>query len=162
MEIYKGSDGRWHKPCYQCGKDQSYSRKHYAAVSLQLKKTCKKCSNRKIENCHRGWHRGIRLSWANKVKVCSETRGIPFNLSLDDIADVYERQQGKCALTGWDVVFPDVGHPQKADASLDRIDSKKPYDKDNVQIVHKLVNMMKGRYSQQQFIDVCKAVAAKW
>lgn len=162
MEIYKGSDGRWHKPCSKCGEDQSYLRRNYAVESYKLKKTCKKCSNRNSENCHRGWHRGIRLSWANKIKVGAETRGIVFNLSLDDIADVYERQQGKCALTGWDVVFPDVGHPQKADASLDRIDSKKPYDKDNVQIVHKLVNMMKGRYTQQQFIDVCKAVAAKW
>lgn len=83
-------------------------------------------------------------------------------MSVDDIADIYEAQNGKCALTGWSVVFPEIGHPQEADASLDRIDSTKPYQKDNIQIVHKLVNMMKSKYSQEQFVEVCKAVARKW
>jgi hypothetical protein len=161
MEVYKGIDGRWHKPCFECGEDQSYSRKHYAFVSFELKKTCKKCSNRKIENSHRGWHRGVRISWVNKIILSAKNRKIDFNLTIDDIADVYEKQQGKCSLTGWDIVFPEVGIPQNADASLDRIDSKKPYQKDNIQIVHKLVNMMKSRYSQEQFIEVCKAVADK-
>ena len=162
MDVYKKEDGRWYKPCYSCGKEQSYLRKNYAYESLRQKKTCKKCSNTKIENCHRGWHRGIRLSWFNKLKVGAETRGIQFLLNIDDVADLYAKQEGKCALTDWSVIFPETGHPQKADASLDRIDSKKPYQIDNVQIVHKLVNMIKNKYSQEQFVEVCKAVAAKW
>jgi hypothetical protein len=161
MEIQKGLDGRWYKPCSECGEIQSYLRKNYAFESLRLGKTCKKCSNKKTENCHRGWHRKVRLSWFNKFKVCAETRGIEFKITIDDVADLYEVQSGKCALTGWDVVFPETGHPQKADASLDRVDSKKPYEIGNVQILHKMVNMMKQRYSQEDFIKVCKSVADK-
>ena len=162
MEIFKGQDGRWYKPCSECGEMQSYLRKNYANESLKLKKTCKKCSNKKTENCHRGWYRGVRVSWANKFKTCAETRGIKFLLSIDDIADIYDAQDGKCSLTGWNIKFPEIGHPDKADASIDRIDSSKPYQVGNVQIVHKMVNMMKQRYSQEDFIKVCKAVATKW
>lgn len=161
MTVYKSSDGRWHKPCSECGEDQSYLRKNYAVESLRLGKTCKKCSNKKIENCHRGWIHGIRASWLNKFKVCAETRGIEFLVSAEEVAEIYTKQNKKCALTGWDITFPETGHPQKADASIDRIDSKKPYTKDNIQIVHKIVNMMKSKYSQEQFVEVCKAVADK-
>lgn len=161
MEITKGSDGRYYKPCFSCGVLQSYLRKNYAEESLRLKKLCKKCSNKLTDNCHRGWHRGIRVSWFNKFKTGSETRGIDWKLSIDDVADIYENQNKKCALTGWDIGFPEVGHPQSSDASIDRIDSNFGYIKENIQIVNKKVNMMKQHYSMEEFLSVCKAVANK-
>lgn len=159
MQVTKGKDGRYYKPCSSCGKLQSYLRKNYAEESLKLSKECKKCSNKRVENCHRGWHRGIRISWFNQFKSGAETRGIQWGLSLDDIADLMEEQNFRCALTGWSIEFPESGHPQKAPASLDRIDSKKDYTKDNTQLVTRQVNMMKQQYSQDDFISVCKAVA---
>ena len=161
MEVTKGADGRYYKPCSSCGEIQSYLRKNYAVESLRLKKMCKKCSNQQTDNCHRGWHRGVRISWFNKFKIGAETRGIEWDLSIDDIADVYGQQSGKCALTGWSLVFPSVGHPQNTDASIDRIDSKLGYKRNNIQIVSKKVNMMKQHYSLEDFLSVCKAVADK-
>ena len=164
MEVTKGLDGRYYKECPECKLPQSYLRKNYAQESLRLGKLCKSCSNKKVENCHRGWHRGVRVSWFNKFKTGAETRGLSWQLSIDDVADLVEDQDFKCALTGWAIEFPESGSPQKAPASLDRIDSKLGYTKDNVQLVTRTVNMMKQRYSQQEFISVCKAVSdkAKW
>lgn len=166
MQVLKGEDGRYHKPCPSCGEDQSYLRRNYAEESLRLGKECKKCSNKKTENCHRGWYRGIRISWFNQFKSNAELRGLQWDLSMDDVADLMKTQNFRCALTGWSVEFPKSGHPQKAPASLDRIDSKKPYTKENTQIVTRQVNMMKQHYSQEDFIKVCKAVAetykVKW
>jgi hypothetical protein len=159
MQVTRGQDGRYCKLCPSCGETQSYLRKNYAEESLRLGKECKKCSNKKTENCHRGWHRGIRISWFNKFKTGAEVRGLQWNLSMDDVADLMEKQSHSCALTGWGIEFPESGHPQKAPASLDRIDSKKPYTKENTQIVTRQVNMMKQQYSQEDFIKVCKAVA---
>ena len=159
MEVIKGEDGRYHKPCPECGKDQSYLRKNYAEESLRLNKLCKGCSNKKAENSHRGWHRGIRVSWFNKFKTGAETRGILWNLTLDDVADIMDRQEGRCALTGWDIEFPEVGNPQKAPASIDRINSSLGYTKENSQLLTRQVNMMKQSYAQDEFIKVCKAVA---
>jgi hypothetical protein len=162
MEITKGEDGRYYKPCHSCGELQSYLRRNYAVESLRLNKECRSCSNKHTENCHRGWHRGIRISWFNQFKTSAEVRGILWELTLDDVADLMEIQENKCALTGWDIEFPESGHPYKAPASLDRIDSKKDYTKLNTQIVTRKVNMMKQQYSQEDFIEVCKAVAVKW
>ena len=164
MAVTKGSDGRYYKECPECKQLQSYLRKNYAQESLRLGKVCKSCSNKKVENCHRGWHRGVRVSWFNKFKVGAETRGLNWELSIDDVADLMEAQDFKCALTGWSIKFPESGSPQKAPASLDRVDSQLGYTKDNTQIVTRVVNMMKQSYSQKDFISVCTAVAdkAKW
>jgi len=43
--------------------------------------------------------------------------------------------------------------------SLDRIDNNKGYIEENVQWVHKDINMMKRIYSQDYFIYMCKLVA---
>jgi len=138
---------------------QSYLRRNYAQESLRLGKDCKKCSNQKTENCHRGWHRGIRISWFNQFKAGAENRGIVWSLTLDDVADLMKMQNYRCALTGWGIEFPYAGHPQKALASIDRIDSKGCYTIDNTQLVTRKVNMMKQHYSQEEFIEVCRAVA---
>ena len=162
IEIFKGPDNRWYKPCSECGEMQSYLRKNYAEESLRLNKTCKKCSNRKTENSHRGWHRGIRISWFNKYKLQAELRNYDFTITLDYVADLMEKQSFKCALTKIDIHFPDFGHPSKKNsipASIDRIDSSKGYIPGNVQIILKKVNMMKQQYTQEEFIEVCKLVA---
>lgn len=162
MQVTKGTDGRYYKPCPECGESQSYLRKNYAEESLRLKKLCKSCSNKKTDNCHRGWHRGIRVSWFNKFKAGAETRGIEWDISIDIVADLMKQQDSKCALTGWTIEFPESGHPQKSNASIDRIDSSKGYIEGNVQLVTRHVNMMKQQYTQEYFIKVCKAVAEKW
>ena len=164
MEIIKLSNGRYAKNCPECGEQQTYLRKNYAAASLREKKTCKKRSNKKTENCHRGWHRGIRISWFNKFKTNAKLRALDWEITLDDVADLYEEQEGRCALTGWDIVFPETGHHNISTVSIDRIDSSFGYLKENIQLVDKRVNMMKQKYSQEEFIMVCKAVAnrIKW
>lgn len=159
--VTKGKDGRYYKDCPQCGESQSYLRKNYAEESLRLNKVCKKCSNRNTDNSHRGWHRGVRVSWFNQFKTSAELRNISCFLTLDDVADVMEEQDNKCSLTGWDISFPKCGLPHKAPASIDRIDSTLGYTKDNIQLVVRKVNMMKQHYGQEEFIEVCKAVANK-
>lgn len=44
-------------------------------------------------------------------------------------------------------------------ASLDRIDSQQGYNSNNIQFVHKDVNMIKQIYTQDYFIKMCKLVA---
>jgi hypothetical protein len=161
VKVVKLANGRWAKPCPRCKVQQDYLRKSYAESSLREGKLCKSCSNKITDNCHRGWHRGIRLSWFNRFKTGAPSRGIEWSITIDDVADLMEKQHSKCALTGWDIEFPECGHPQKAPASIDRIDSKIGYVPTNIQLVTRHVNMMKQSYSNDYFIEVCKAVANK-
>jgi hypothetical protein len=161
VEVVKLDSGRFAKDCPECGKQQTYSRKWYADASLREGKICITCSNRVTEKCRRGMHRGIRISWFNKFQSNANLRGIPFSITIDDVADMMEEQGGQCALTGWCIDAPETSTLSEIDTSIDRIDSAFGYMRDNIQLVHKMVNMCKQRYSQDDFVDMCVAVASK-
>jgi hypothetical protein len=159
--VIKLENGRYAKDCPSCGKQQTYLRKNYAEASLKEGKRCKKCVGNDPTTNGPITYRGVRLSWVKKFETNAKLRGIDWEITVDDIADLYEEQEGLCALTGWPIVFPEVGHHQLTTVSIDRIDSSFGYLKENIQLVDKRVNMMKQSYSQEEFILVCKAVADK-
>lgn len=67
-------------------------------------------------------------------------------------ANLIEQQDFKCALTGLPISFTNKT------ASLDRVDSTKPYVKGNIQWVHKDANIMKNGYNLEYFIKMCRMV----
>lgn len=86
-------------------------------------------------------------------RICHEAglRSIPVTITPEYLKYLYESQHRKCALTGDDL--PDVKK-----ASLDRIDSNKPYEPGNVQFVTKEANLAKHVMSQEAFINFCRKV----
>lgn len=159
VSITKRPDGRWVKPCPSCGVDQDYLRKAYAIESAHLEKLCKQCSNRRTDKSHRGFYEAIRLSWFGKVRIGAETRGIPFDIEVEDVWAMYVSQDRRCALSCLPIGWSEVG--QIHTASLDRVDSSLGYHTDNCQLLHKDVNMMKQSFSQERFVELCKLVADK-
>ncbi len=93
--------------------------------------------------------------WTNTLRH-AVAKGRRVDIDREFVWDMYLKQDKKCALTGWDILFHPT--PQKTTASIDRIDSKGGYTKDNVQLVHKLVNRAKVNYDEADFYDLCKAV----
>lgn len=82
-------------------------------------------------------------------------RGIYFELTINQLGDLFEKQDGKCALTGWKLI---LAKDSTNTASLDRIDSSKGYIEGNIQWVHKDVNKAKNILSQKEFISMCESV----
>jgi len=82
-----------------------------------------------------------------------------FDLDAEFLWKLYEKQDHKCALSGVPISFPPVNKLRaRGTISLDRIDSNEGYTRNNVQWVHKNVNLMKMYLSQEVFIDFCKKV----
>jgi hypothetical protein len=79
-------------------------------------------------------------------------------ITIEYAWDLFLKQNRKCALTGLELYFPKTTNGDFT-ASLDRIDSTKDYIEGNVQWVHKDINMMKNKHSQNYFINLCKLVA---
>ncbi len=81
-------------------------------------------------------------------------------INVDDLRKLYENQQGKCAISGKEMIIR--GSNCAADSpfsiSLDRIDSDLGYTKDNVWLVCTGVNLMKSRLKMDEFLDFCKSV----
>lgn len=86
-------------------------------------------------------------------------RNLQFNLTIEDVLTLYQKQNGRCALSGLPISFPQDS-TEYGSASLDRIDSSKHYTVDNVWWVHKDVNLMKMDLPLARFIELAKAIAS--
>lgn len=73
-----------------------------------------------------------------------------FNISLDYVCDLWEKQGGKCAITGIDMTYR--YHDPKA-ASIDRIDSSLGHIEGNIQLICQGVNRMKNTHPNEMIID---------
>lgn len=119
--------------------------------------------SKQFGNLNKKW-RGcgeLSLQHFNGIKARALKLEIPFNLTIEQAWQQFEQQNKKCALTNIDISFSTqrqrmIGIPQTA--SLDRIDSTKGYTSDNIQWVHKDINLMKNHFSQDHFINLCQKV----
>lgn len=126
----------------------------------------------RISCCHsetRTWQRGkdhpsytgveeLSGAYFGALKSAANYRKIEFNLTKEYLWYLYLQQDKKCKLSGMELYFPKGSNLKTGNISLDRIDSSKPYIENNVQWVHKDVNMMKNAYSNEYFIEICRLV----
>jgi len=94
------------------------------------------------------------------VKEKAQKRNLEFNLNIEDAWHLFLEQDRKCVLTGIPLKINNryAIKDHNNIASIDRIDSSKGYTIDNIQWVHKYINVMKWQLSQQEFIDMCNKV----
>lgn len=96
---------------------------------------------------------GLPSYYWNELKRNAAARKIPFNITIQQGYDLFTEQNGLCAISGETLNFRKIGQKRtSATASLDRIDSSKGYDLDNVQWVHKDINKMKNTFSESDFL----------
>lgn len=94
----------------------------------------------------------------NGLNTREKLKDMEFNITPKFIDDLLSKNH-YCALSGIDLSFDISKQMNDQNLSIDRIDSSKGYTMDNVQLVDKKINMMKGTLSNEEFIDLCKKVA---
>lgn len=143
------------KNCPKCGSLQSYGRKGHLDSAIRGNWLCKSCSNH--SNNFKGKYELIPITWFEVKKRGGISRGYQWDLTIEFLWDLYQKQGGVCALSGLPIGWAEKG--LTATASIDRIDSSEGYLNGNVQLVHKDINFMKQQYDQDKFIALCKSVA---
>lgn len=97
----------------------------------------------------------IRLS---KTKHRSIKANIEYNLIFKYMLDLWNRQEGLCALTGIPMTIK-VGEGRKhTAASIDKIEPEKGYVMGNVRFICQAVNMMRQDFTDQELRDWCKLI----
>lgn len=123
---------------------------------------CKACASK----ARRLNGNGIPSHFYSTIRAGARKRDLKFDetgLSKKWLFSLYLKQNKKCALTGLDITFAEtnIDHDKgKSTASLDRIDSSMGYVQENVQWVHKDINMMKQGFLEDYFKSICQAVAS--
>jgi hypothetical protein len=81
-------------------------------------------------------------------------------LSKHDCVELLEKQNYKCALTGIELTCTlKKGTVCKTNASIDRINPKGAYTKNNVQLVCAVINKLRIDMEIGEFIDWCRKVS---
>lgn len=127
------------------------------------KNLCKRCSNNqnkkrrlinrdKYNENHKKWVKANIENWL-RVKLISinsnnRNKNRKIEITIDDLVDIWRKQNGKCALTGIAMTH-EAGLKS---ASIDRKDSILGYTLENVQLVCKTINLGKNTYSNNEMI----------
>lgn len=154
--IKVGRNHKWLCKC-DCGNKKEISVKQLTRTDRGDKPPTRSCGcigTKPLE--HYGGYKGVHKSYFTSLKHGAKARNIEFKVTIEEIGDLLEAQENKCALSGEEIEFTSYGIKT---ASLDRIDSNKGYTIDNIQWLHKDVNRMKLNLCQERFIELCKKIS---
>lgn len=118
------------------------------------------CFNRNkisLLGCNNPAYKGfpnISGQYFSQLKRSAQVRNIIFNLTKQDLENLYLKQNKRCALTNIPIYFG-----SNKNISLDRIDSRLGYIENNIQFVIKDINLMKRNLDETFFIYLCNCVA---
>lgn len=101
----------------------------------------------------------ISKTYFNNIYRNSINRHYLFDVTIEQLWDLYVQQKGCCVLTGMWLRFNTKTADTDGNISIDRIDSSKHYTLDNIQWINKTINFMKSNFSQQKFINYCILIA---
>lgn len=171
------AESRQYKLCKTCGLtlslDSFYSHRTHKDG---YKNTCKSCegirksylrkcningykdmANERLKK-HRKTPRGAMRQRYQAAQKRAKDLALPFSISVDFLMDLYNKQDGKCAISGRPLIF--IGDFWDV-LSIDRIIPELGYIVDNTQLVVNRVNMMKNNMSLTELYNLCKDIVEK-
>lgn len=129
--------------------------------------SCKSCVLEKLKNNQKEIYKSKSQKRSSSPKnfisgilnhAASRKQHLGFNIDLVYLLNLYEKQSGKCAISGVDMTYLAGNGKISTNISIDRIDSSKGYLRDNVQFVCDVVNRMKQDMPQNVFEGWCQKI----
>lgn len=127
--------------CAECGVEFSCSDSRQRFCSP----TCRYNYNSKV---YFEKHKNTRKYYLNRLAY----KGNRPQITSEYLEELFQKQQGKCALSGVDLTWT-TGHGRRAtNISLDRIRPGQEYSPDNVRLVCLAVNIMRSDMVDENFL----------
>lgn len=153
--IYKKGVGYLLVEC-DCGRIEI--KRKWPILSGKVKE-CLKCT-REISGLKRKkGYKDIDGTIMGRLNRNAKVRGILVKVDPEYLYNLFLKQGERCAISNLPISIKKENKKHQCTASLDRIDSSKEYSNDNVQWVHKDINLMKQNLKQEYFIEICKQIA---
>ena len=139
-----------------------YKCKDCENIELSLKRKLningfKEMANERLRR-HRKTPRGAMRQRLQAAKKRCKDLNLPLDITLNFLMELYNKQEGKCAITGLELKF--IGDFWDV-LSIDRIAPDKGYIQPNVQLVINRVNLMKSNMSMEELLYICKLIVEK-
>lgn len=158
--------------CHCCGKflDVSYFGKKKNKYRDNHDSRCRMCRTKQNKTRKDLYDRDTKLNKILQMRyLCAKERAtkydIPFDITKDYVYELWQKQNGKCAISGIDMTFEFNKGRIATNVSIDQINPKKGYTTDNIQLVCMAVNQMKSDFDTDTLLMFCENIlqnAAKW
>ena len=104
---------------------------------------------------------GLSLkAWLNEKLAAARSHALECELDLEFLLDLYQRQEGRCSVTG---IVMTTRRFDVCAISIDRVDSLVGYRKNNVALVCQWVNLGRGAScSHEEFRAMLDSWGADW
>lgn len=150
------------KLCPRCNETKSTDQFHYNKKLNKLAWACKSCVNTNT----RKWQERLFYSidpndileatfykMLQTSRSNAKTKGLTYTLSLQDLRDIYKKQEGKCFYTGVPMSLRSNNHLDRDPLliSLDRYTSTLGYTQENTVLCCWGCNALKGYHSTETF-----------
>jgi hypothetical protein len=139
---------------------------NYCSLSCSSKISVKKLldSGEHLNNLKIGHDKSDKYTGLREHLRRAKYRTREVNITLDDLLEQWNKQDGVCPYTGVNLIHPIRIKDESLIhmASLDRIDSNLGYINGNIQFISAAANMAKNNMTHEQMVEFCKVIANKW
>lgn len=162
--------------CPDCQEEFMPSSRHKSCPICRHKKAKHPCENcgiligRKYKLCNECQRKLHPHLWKDEFSSYKEfvrrakRRNMMTNITVEELKAQMESQNFICPYSGVTLILPVQTHANNNmfTASLNRIDSNKPYTADNIQFVSIAMNYMKQCMTHDETIELCKILSRNW
>ncbi len=153
--------------CHECGEylnpDDFSPNGEANPIRNNRRSTCRSCTTARQKQNNRSLPddeklaKCLRWRWLG-ARDRSKRDGIDFSLTLDDINNLWNAQNGTCALSGIKMTYELQNGRTPTNVSIDKIDRTKGYVTGNVQLVCMVCNQIKSDLSEEDMYQFCKKI----
>lgn len=134
-----------------------------AGIPVRKRTVSTQCQRRSAETRFLGCGQ-VSGCYMYSLRRNAKTRNLKFELTATYLWELFQKQKGRCALSGVELVFPKTHGPQylvHQTASVDRINNSKAvgYVIGNVRWIHKDLQWMRSDFEDTHFINWCHLVS---
>ena len=135
------------RECSSCRKDLPLT------AFVKPNKQCSVCKQHHNEARISNTYHSYLNNLFNQSKTTNgRTRNLEWQITLDDLVELWEKQEGRCAISGVFLTHHKDGSGAKEhNVSIDRIAGTRGYIPQNVQLVCYRANMLKGALPEDMF-----------
>ena len=155
------------RKCSSCNIEKDISEFHCdKSNSTGLHTYCKTCQTQKTKKYTSTLNGFIKKIFKDMHHNAEKrAKKLDIEITCDHIKDLYEKQNGLCAISGLKMTHETYAYKDKEhiinrlNISIDRINSNLGYTIFNVQLVAAIVNRMKTDLPDNEFIKICSIIA---
>ena len=92
------------------------------------------------------------------AKDRAKKKNLPFDISKEYLKELWDKQNGKCAISGIDMTFEQCNGRTSTNVSIDQINPNEGYTVGNIQLVCMAINQIKSDLKMDEVYMFCKCI----